>query len=815
MDLEKLYNKLLLYPKLVLASVLTLVLVLGLYSFRVEIDASAETLLLKDDKDLTYSRKINEVYGSSNFLVITYTPKTGLLADKTLKHLQHLSDELLRVDSVDSIVSILNVPLLLDPSKSISDILKDVPTLQKDANKTLAKNEFLTSALYKQYLVSADFKTTALLLNIKENPEYFRLLNKRNKLLAQNDTSQLLHVEAEFKRLRDIEREKNHQTILKIREIIEKNRGDSQLFLGGVNMITDDMVSFVKSDLQTYGVIVLLLIILIIWGIFAQIRFVLIAIFIIFLSVLSMTGILGVLGLEITVISSNFVSLQMIITMSLVMHLSVRYKEILKEYPELSHKEIIAKSTASMVKPSFFVILTTIVGFASLVSSGIVPVMNLGWMMSAGVLVSLFITFIIFPSSMMLFKKRELYSSFEENFLLTRKLSFWVESYKKTILSVTLVLFAFSVSGAFLVILENSFIDYFKEDTEIYKGMKVIDKQLGGTTPLDIIINFDPLEINQEEVVDDAVDEFDEFEDELSEVKNKDQYWFTSNKMTKIEEIHDYLDSLPEIGKVLSLATTIKLVRDMNDGKDFDSVAFAYLYNKLPQEYKDILLKPYLSIADNQVRFSVRIIDSLPDLRRDELLKRITKDIHEKLGVKKENIRLSNMMVMYNNMLQSLFSSQIMTLSIVILSLFIMFLILFKSLKVAIIASLVNVVPIGFIFGFMGWYKIPLDMMTITVAAISLGIAVDDAIHYLYRFKIEVKKDGDYLAAMHRSHESIGNAMYYTTLVIMVGFSVLMLSNFYPTIHFGLLIMIAMFMAIVADLLLLPILILWTKPFKS
>jgi predicted RND superfamily exporter protein len=466
-----------------------------------------------------------------------------------------------------------------------------------------------------------------------------------------------------------------------------------------------------------------------------------------------------------------------------------------------------------MFKPSFYVILTTIVGFGSLIASGIIPVIDLGWMMSGGVSVSLLITFILFPVGMMLFDKMKISKEEKEDFLFTEKLATLVESYKKSIISITVLLVVFSITGANYLIVENSFIDYFKKDTEIYKGMYVIDNQLGGTTPLDVIIDFkDSTPVVEEESAE--ADEFDEFDDELATTENENQYWFTANKMKKIEEIHDYLDSLPEVGKVLSLATTIKVARSVNDGKDLDSLAYAYLYNELPTKYRNILLKPYLDLENNQVRFTVRIIDSMKGLRRDELLSRIQNEINQKLGVPKESIRLANMMVMYNNMLQSLFNSQIKTLGIVLFTLFMMFVILFKSFKVAVIASIVNIVPVGVIFGFMGWSAIPLDMMTITIAAISLGIAVDNTIHYLYRFKIEYKKDGDYLASMHRSHETIGSAMYYTSIIIMFGFSVLALSSFYPTIHFGLLIMLAMFMAIVADLLLLPLLILLVKPFK-
>ncbi|MBN2781919.1 MAG: MMPL family transporter, partial [Campylobacterales bacterium] len=448
---------------------------------------------------------------------------------------------------------------------------------------------------------------------------------------------------------------------------------------------------------------------------------------------------------------------------------------------------------------------------SSLIASGILPVINLGWMMSVGVFIALLITFTLFPTLMVLYKKPK-QSISKQNSTFTKKLASITQRYKKTIFISTILVVIFSISGSFKLVVENSFIDYFKKTTEIYKGMSVIDKELGGTTPLDIIIN---LEDDKKEIKkDDSVDMFDSFEDEFNSMEDDTNYWFTSQKMKLIEDIHDYLDAQKEIGKVLSFATTLKITRDINHGKNLDNLELALLYNKISDENKNILIKPYLNLEKNQIRFSVRIYDSMKDLRRNELLERIKKDIHQKFGIKEENIRLANMMVMYNNMLQSLFDSQIKTLSIVVLILFVMFLLLFKSLKVALIATTANIIPVGVIFGLMGWSGIPLDMMTITIAAISLGIAVDDTIHYLHRFKVEIEKDNDYLKVMDKTHTSIGNAMFYTTLIIMLGFSVLTLSNFYPTIYFGFLTMVAMFMAIVADLLLLPRLILWLKPWK-
>jgi predicted RND superfamily exporter protein len=439
-------------------------------------------------------------------------------------------------------------------------------------------------------------------------------------------------------------------------------------------------------------------------------------------------------------------------------------------------------------------------------------------MMSAGIAVSLLITYLAFPSVMMLIPKKKPYTFFESKFSVTKIFATAVEHYGKTIIAISAAIALFSLGGASKLMVENSFINYFKPSTEIYQGMAVIDKKLGGTTPLDVIVDF-PHDAEDETVSggeeDEETDEFDDFEEEYTAIQNDAQYWFTDSKMQTVLKIHNYLDSIPEIGKVLSLGTMLKLGRTLNDGDDLNNFQLAMLYNELPEEFRKIVLDPYVSIENDQLRFSLRIVDSNKDLRRDELLKKIKKELVDKVGLEEENIHLSNLMVLYNNMLQSLFGSQILTLGAMVLLLFFMFLILFKTVKVALIALVANLVPISVVFGFMGWAQIPLDMMTITIAAISIGIAVDDTIHYIYRYKIEFSKDHDYRAAMYRSHESIGYAMTYTSAAIIIGFLILVLSPFIPTIYFGLLTVLTMFMAIAADLLLLPKLILMFKPFEK
>lgn len=815
MNLRTFYDRVVLeYPRSVLAAVLLAVLVLGSFATRVEIDASSETLVLQGDKDLAFSREVNRRYHNPDFLFIAYTPAKGLLSPEALAVLKGLEEELTALPGIASVTSIYNAPLLGFFPGSLAQQIKEIPTLEKnpELDRERVKKVLLESPIYRDNLVSPDFKTTGLLVNLEEDKEYFRLLNRRDALLAMDKPEELAEAEAAFKAYRDRAREANHQTIQKIRAVMDGYRDGDVLFLGGVNMIVDDMITFVKSDLATYGVSVFLLLVAVMWIIFRQLRFILLPIAVMALSVAASTGFLGLFGWELTVVSSNFVSLQLIVTLSLVIHLVVRYRELLRTLPDASHREVVLEAAVSMFKPCFYVIATTVVGFSSLVVSNILPVMNLGWMMSAGVSLSLVVTFLVVPAALVLLPRVEPYTRFESKFRLIKAMGRAVLNHGNWILAAAVLTALFSASGASRLIVENSFIDYFQDDTEIYRGMEVIDKHLGGTTPLDVIIDFPPEK--KEETAGEDFGGFEGFEEEFAATENDARYWFTQGKMETIEKVHETLESVHGIGKVLSFATALRVGRQLKEGQELDAIELALLYDSLPGEYKSILITPYLDLEANQARFTMRIVDSLDDLRRDALLKSIRKEIHEKAGVQEENIRLAGMMVMYNNMHQSLFDSQIKTLGAVIAALTLMFLALFRSAKVALIAITADVIAVGVVFGFMGWAGIPLDMMTITIAAISLGIAVDDAIHYLHRIKQEVAIDGDYRAAATRSHATIGYAMYYTTLAIVIGFSVLVLSNFTPTIYFGLLTVVAMAVALMANLLLLPKLVLMLRPFK-
>jgi len=822
--LRFLYDRLILaYPRIILCLVLLAVAFMGFQARKLEIDASAETLVLEDDEDLQFSRLISERYGNSDFLVISYAPKDDLFSDTVLADIDLLRAELSALEGVESVTTILDVPLLESPPRPVKELVSNVPTLRSPTvDKELARKEFQNSPIYRNLLVSPNLRTTALQVNLVDDPTFRKLLNERNQLrhATVNGTKgqrkeKLIEVEQQFKEHRDLMREKQHRNIQAIRDIIAKHRDKADLFLGGVSMIADDLISFVKNDLRIFGSGVVCLLALTLWLIFRQRRWVILPLLCSVLSVVTTCGLLGFFGWEVTVISSNFISLQLIITMAVVIHLIVRYRELICKEPSKSQKWLVLEATTSMAKPCSFAVLTTVAGFSSLILCNILPVINFGWMMSAGIGVSLLLTFLIFPTMLMLLPKRvpsncHLHSSF------TTVLARFTEKNGSLIMAISAFLLVGSIVGSFMLIVENSFIDYFRDSTEIYQGMKVIDEQLGGTTPLDVIIDFPPEETPAEEVGSFAVEDiFDELDAEFEAKKKEAQYWFTAQKMKRVEEVHDYLDSLPETGKVLSLGTMLKVGRRLNENRDLDNFKLALLYNELPKTYRDIVLSPYVSVENNQVRFAMRVRDSEKNLRRNELLQRIKKDLTGELGFDKKNVRLSGILVLYNNMLQSLFSSQILTIGAVVVVLMIMFMILFRSFKVALIAIFPNLLSVGTVLGFMGWWGIPLDMMTITIAAISVGIAVDDTIHYIHRFKREYHHDGDYIAAMHRCHNSIGYAMYYTSVTIIIGFSILGFSNFIPSIYFGLLTGLAMVIALLAALTLLPQLIVLIKPFNG
>lgn len=811
--MNKIFKFIVNFPKLVLSISIILCLIFGMFSTKLQIDASTQTLLLDNDKELGIWREISKRYETPNFLVVAYTPNADLLSSKTLDKIARISNELEKIDGVKNVLSILNVPLLQNADIPVSQLVKHVPTLMdKDVNLSAAKDEFLSSPLYKNSLVSEDFKTTSIVINLEPNEKYDTFIQKRdllkgleqNKTITKNQKIQLEALDKEFKSYRDELRIKEHENIEQIRAVISQNRGDERLFLGGINMIADDMIGFVKNDLLVYGISVLILLMLCLWLFFRQVRFVILPIFICVLSVILASGIYGIFGFEITVISSNYIALQLIITISIVIHLITGYREFYILHPNYTQKQLVYLTLKSRSNPCFFAIFTTVIGFVSLCLSDIKPIIMLGLMMSGGISISLVVSFVVFGSLLVLLNKKEPKRSFENSFKFTYWCADLAINRRQIIYIISIFIFIVGLYGISKLRVENSFIGYFKSSTEIYKGMEVIDKSLGGTVPLDVTIKFKEAKNYESSIKDEF---FNEFESEFIQNKSDPRYWFSTYKMDIVKKVTRFLETREFVGNVSSLGTLLEVGKALNKGNELDSLSLAILYNGLPDEYKKILLSPYVSIENNEVHFVIRTIDSDEKLRRDDFIKTLQADLNELLANDNAEAKVSGVMVLYNNMLQSLISSQVDTFGFVVLALFIVFIFIFKSVKLAIIGIVSNLVPLCAVFEIMGMVGIPLDIMSITIAAISLGIGVDDIIHYMHRYNLEIKSK-DKISAIRSSHSSIGYAMYYTSFAVFLGFSVMSFSNFWPTIYFGMLTDLVMAMMLLGALLLLPSLIL-------
>ena len=783
-------------PKSIFVILIITLLTFGYYSKDFKLDASSETLLIEGDPDLKYLQEITNRYGSKEFLILTYTPNGGMVSDVSVNNLLSLKYKIQSLDWVHSVITLLDIPLLNSSDSPLQERLENFKTLKdEDIDRDRGFDEILSSPVFRNFVISEDGKTSGIIVYIKKNNELEEVSNKSSE---------------EIENLKDKIKKQTHQNIIEIRDVINSYEDVGKIHLGGIPMIADDMMTFIKSDIIVFGIGVLLFIIGTLWFVFRKLIWIIVPISSCFFSVIIMTGLLGLLGWKVTVISSNFIALMLILTMAMNIHMSTRFLQIKEDYPNKKILELITLTTNKMFCPILYTALTTIIAFLSLIFSGIKPIIDFGWMMTLGLITSFIITFTLLPSLISFVPTHNISLQKYDDSKITSFFSKLSQNNHKTIFTITIIVIVLSLVGISRLEVENSFINYFSKKTEIYKGMKLIDEKLGGTTPLEIILKFPKKE---KEKNSDDDDEFEDWDNEDSQ--DDDKYWFTKDKIDRISSVHNYLDNLPQVGKVLSFSSIIDVATILNDNKPLGTLEMGVLYSKIPESIKSEIIDPYISIKDNEARISLRVIDSQENLRRNDLIKKINYDLKNELGLDQSEFKLAGVLILFNNLLQSLFKSQILTLGLVMIGIFGMFLILFKNIKLSLIGVVPNFIAAFFILGVIGLLGIPLDMMTITIAAITIGIAVDNSIHYIYRFKEEFNNSNDYNKTLDLCHSTVGKAILNTSITIVFGFSILVLSKFIPTIYFGIFTGLAMLLAMVSVLTLLPALILIVKPFKN
>jgi predicted RND superfamily exporter protein len=808
-------------PLIILSAVLLVILVASQGITNFKLDASSDALVLEGDESLKTYRENEKEFGDSSFLIVTFKPEFELFSYQSLNQLSQIEQSLSKLDGVDSVLSLLDAPIFFQPKVGLTEVadnLKDLTTEGIDLSK--AKQEIIDNPIYRDLIISKDGSTTAMQIVLRGNDEYDSLITDRYQILDSlkskepitNKTKTILQddldsINKRISELNDNESNFNSSLVSEIRSILDLHRNNATLYLGGPAMITSDMMEYIRSDLVVFGIAVASVFAIMLFLFFGNIWFVILPISNAFLTTLVTAGFLGYMDWKISVVSSNFIALLLILTISLTVHVLVKINELQKGSTD-NNKSLI-DAVDQMFLPCFFAALTTAVAFLSLLLGDLKPVIEFGKMMAFGISIAFIFTFSFLPSSLSLIKnnKSKDYLSLHK---ITNKILAISKKYSTYVYLTFSVVFCVLIFGTTKLVVENRFIDYFDKETEIYQGMLEIDQNLGGTATLDIIIK-EPSFIVSDDLIEDEFFDDSLFDDEASSASG---YWWNVYSLAELEEIHDYLDSLPEIGKVLSVASGIKLARLINDGEDLNDLELALLRSVLPEDIRETLLYSYINKDDSIVRISTRVNESAENLNRNALLKKINNDLITKFNLSEDRFEITGLAVLYNNMLQSLFQSQIGSLLLVFSVIAFMLLLIFKSFKIMIIGLIPNIFVASSVVGTLGLLKIPLDIMTITVAAISVGMAVDNTIHYIYRYKKEIKITNSIEMALQNAHTTTGRAIFYTAATIATGFSILSLSNFFPTQLFGIFTALAMLIAFISSLSLLPNLLVKFKVFQ-
>ncbi len=734
---------------LALFVLVTLSVILFSWIDKFRFDASSETLVLEDDLSYELYEEMNDRFSSSEFLVVALIDQ-DIFSNQGLINLRKLEAKLEDVINVSNVISILDAPLFEQPKLSlVKSATNDKYLLVDDLNLISAKQELIESPLFNQLIINNLGTAVAMQINLDDAEDY------------------------------DI-------TVKQIRDILKEDK-NFESYLAGPAMIVSDTIAYIKNDVLTFGFLtfVMFFVLLIVffrdfWSAFVIMSN---ASLVIYITIC----LLGYFDWPISIVSSNFLTLLFISSVAVSVHMIVKLKE--GKTKKFSYEESLAK----IFIPCLYTALTTMVGFLSLILSNIQPVIDFGKMMAVGVIINLLISFVFIPALIGLrgiaesaeFSLSKIY--YKYLYINTKNL---FKNFGVPLIFLFLPIFIYLSSG---LKVENKFIDYFDESTEIHQGMKFIDEELGGTTPIDIVFT-----LPEEEIF---IDEDDLFFSEGSETS---QYWWRQKNMRLLKSIQSGLNQFPELGKDLSIVNGVLLAEKLNDFNEMGDLELAFVKNSLltNDKAKDVL-NSYISPDDRSARITFRIIDSYKDINRNDLLMKIDSYLASKLKDTNVEYQLSGLGVLYNNLLQSLFGSQITSLTFVFGAIFVMLLILFRSLLTSLIVIFVPLVAVGFVFSFMSLFSIPLDIMTITIASISVGMSVDYAIHIAWRFREEQKISRS--SAEINTINSSGQAVLITAMTVIVGFLVFIFSNFNPTVLFGLLSAVAIFVSAALALRLIPI----------
>jgi uncharacterized protein len=752
---DSIVNLIIAQPLLILCLFLVLAAGLGWQAQNFEIDASPDTLLTRDNELYQQTQQVNERYAPQEFLLLTYEPlNQQLYSDQTFDDILSIADEIMELPRVESVRHILNVPVF-SGVEGVTELDADLSGLSIDPDNYDAetlRESFDNHPIYTNLLVNEDQTATAM------------------QILFRDVEAEYSQQELEQMRVDEVDR---------IREMTAPYAERASIHLGGVHVIAYQLINIISSDLIVFGLAIAAMICVLLLILFRGLRWVAIPVICCACSVLPTMGLFALLGIKATVISANFIALQLILTLAIVIHLIVQYREEAND-DSGDHKNRIRRTLQHKIGPCLFAGVTTSVGFASLIFSDIQPVISFGWMMIIAMGFSILASLVLFPVLVLLLPRGEIHDDY-------RALTGLVGGMRKLALGqpvlvsiAAALILAVGIAGATLLSVENSFINYFRTSTLIHQELAYIDQDFGGTTPLDITYQIQ------------------------EEPDNPDLIMSAEASLT-LQRIHQVMENFEATGRILSPVNLTDLAREVNNDQPITEYELTAIYWLMEEEFREDLVGSFFNEELQEVRFNIWIQDLTPGLNRAEFLEQVRTDLAD-IGVAEDSYQLTNLFMLYQQIMQKLFDSQIKTLGLVYIAITLMFMLIFRSVKIALVAIVPNIISTAAIFGVMGWAGLPLDLMTITIAAIVMGIAVDDTIHYIHRY-LEERESNVAEVAIDNTHRSVGMAVLYTSVLIAAGFSMLAFSDFVPSVIFGLLTALAMIMALLADLCLLPVLL--------
>ncbi|MBI2930102.1 MAG: MMPL family transporter [Planctomycetes bacterium] len=782
------------------------------------VEAGTDVLLNEDDPDLAYYNESRADWAYDEYVIVCCHRKEGWFSPEAMALLRDFTDRLERVPHAKTVLGITKVPLL----RNVPGALLPVPVTLVDpkgeldarVNLEKAKKELLGHTQAVGNLISANGQDTSILvyLDLPEDivvtePERMRLMARREDAEAQKRLHEV--VEPRFKAGKVELNRRREMFVNVIRELAREwsPKFDEPVRLSGLSHININLLEHIRSDLSTFGVASFALFTLALLLIYRRPRWVALPMVACALPVVVILAVMVSADRKVTVITSNLPVLLFVLMLPYSVYFVERYRERRTLYPDEDPKVSTARAPMEIWIPCLYSCTTTMAGTASLMTSGINPVRTFGLMMTVGMAMGLATIMLFLPSAHLSLPGVTVTGAGAASELggpLKALVALCLRR-PAVVLGASVALLAVSIWGATRLKVETKFIDYFRPSSEIYQGLDYIDNRMGGTTPLEVILESDVKRRLECETCAKVVAPADLDGEKKCRAcgkkpKERPGFFETPAGLAAIEAVGRFFDTVPETGNVRSFKTLVDEVR------------------KAVKMKEEPLIRTVASMAKEQAaefcnrdfsvsRVLVRMKETAPTLNRNRILAglRVHLASLQEKELKGVRARPTGIFLLYANMLNSLIESQKDTFLMVVGAIFTMLCVLFRNPLLAAIVLVPQVLPVFVVLGVMGFAGVPLDMVTVMIASVAMGVGIDAAIQYTVRYRIELAATGgDVAQAIRRSHATIGRAIMIATSIVFTGFVILALSRFVPTMYFGLFTGLAMLMGLLASLTALP-----------